>query len=252
MIAWRDWLRALAEVLFPNACPGCDRTRVLDGAVWCPECTARLLAETRDDYCPRCGQTVSPYLAQPAGCRGCREQGTPLDGLARVGPYGGLLGELIRKYKYDRRQDLDRPLGTLLASALQGRDWRGELDGLVPVPITWQSRWEYRFHPASMMAVEAGRILSLPVLDMLRVRGKRRKQTELPHSQRAANVRGVFHVRRHARLQGTTLCVIDDVCTSGSTLREIARTLKRAGAARVYGAVLAKTEPLDLASLPRA
>src|SRR5690606_21896524 len=105
----------------------------------------------------------------------------------------------------------------------------------------WPGRLRYGFHPAGLIAQAAGKRLGLPVLPLVRAHGKRRRQTGLPQSDRAANVRGAFHVARGARVAGATLCVVDDVSTSGATLRAIARVLKRAGAARVYGAVAAKT-----------
>lgn len=231
----------MINLFFPVDCPGCDGPLDEPDATWCGTCAAALLAVTGQDYCPRCGMPVGPHLRNVAGCAACRNDRTPLDGIARAGPYEGPIGQLVRRFKFNRRQALDRPLGELIASAMDAADWADGLDGLIPVPSTWASRWRYRGEPAGLLAEAAGRYRGLPLLPLLSVRGKQHKQTDLSHSARPGNVRGVFRLRRGARVDGARLCVIDDVCTSGSTLREIARVLKRAGAEAVYGAVAAKT-----------
>lgn len=166
---------------------------------------------------------------------------TPVDGFARVGEYTGLLRDLVKDYKFGRRMILDRPLGGMLAAAIQRQGWHYELDGLVPVPTIWRSRREYSFSPPTAIARQVGGVLRLPVLPILRESGKPRRQVGLDLPARIENVRGAYKLRGRARPAGGIFCVVDDVSTSGATLQEIAHLLKRSGATRVYAAVLAKT-----------
>jgi ComF family protein len=161
------------------------------------------------------------------------------------------MGDLVLRLKYGRDQRLDAPLGDFLAASIGPTDWRAQLDALVPVPITWSSRLRYGYRPVDEVARCVGRKLDLPVLPLLSVKGKKRSQVGLSATQRVANVRGVFHVRPHANVAGKSLCIIDDVATTGATLREVGRVLKKAGAKHVYGAVLARaghhpTDPLTI------
>ncbi len=233
-------LGLVADLLAPRACALCDQALAPDDLDWCPGCTREIVAAVAVDYCRRCGETASPHLVDEAGCKHCRGRRPPVDGFARVGPYDGPIGEMIRGYKFRRKQRLDRTLGVMLADAGRSRPWCATLDALVPVPASLTERWQYRFYPVGLLARNVGHRLGLPVLPMLTVRGKKRRQVELPHSDRVENVRGVFQVARHARVAGTRLCLVDDVTTSGATLAECARVLKRAGAAEVYAAILAK------------
>ena len=171
----------------------------------------------------------------------CRRIPYPVDGFARVGPYDSLVGELVRRYKYGRQQRMDRMLSSMLAAVVSGQAWCSELDALVPVPASLAERLHYRFFPVGLLATAAARELHLPVLPIVRVRGKKCRQVGLPALARAQNVKGVFHVARHAQLEGARLCVVDDVATSNATLNEMAAVLKRAGAARGDVAVLAKS-----------
>jgi ComF family protein len=233
-------LRAVAGLVYPHACAACRQVQSTGQTAWCGICAAKLLAVTGKPRCPRCAEAAELHLIGPEGCLACRDQSTPLDGIVCIGPYEGILGQLIRSYKYNRRQELDSPLGHLMASALSGAPWRREIDALVPVPASLRERWRYRCWPVGLLAKNVARHLDLDCPPILAVHGKRIRQVDVAFSGRAANVRGAFHLRSGARVTGTRLCLIDDVMTSGATLRETARTLKKAGAASVYAAVLVR------------
>jgi len=198
---------------------------------------------TIPDYCPKCGSRVGPYMGEVNGCPLCPIVRFPYDHLVRVGRYESPLKEMILNFKYHYDQRLDKTLGSLLADAIQGQSWHHEIDALVPVPTAWFWRLKYRCFPVGLLANRAGKMLSLPAFDLLKVKGKKQRQMELPHSQRSANVRGVFRLAKYAKVSGKSLCIIDDVTTTGATLQEVANTLKTAGAKSVYAAVLAKTDP---------
>lgn len=242
MIRWVKPLGYLVDLLLPPACWGCDRPMPGLGEELCARCTQRLLADTSGDYCPRCGAKAEPYLTSAEGCPKCRERRSPIIGLARAGTYGGIVGDVVKRFKFGRQQRLDRPLGAMVADALRRQAWIEELDGLVPVPVDWRGWWQYHFNPAELIARCAGQSLGLPVWNAVRSQGRRRPQKELSETDRIANIRGAFHVRRRALVFGKCICVIDDVCTSGATLREMGRVLKAAGAAKVYAAVAARTQ----------
>jgi ComF family protein len=177
------------------------------------------------------------------GCPRCAEHRLAFDGFCRIGEYDGLLQQLICKFKFGRCQQLDRPLGQFLAVALESQPWACELEAIMPVPLSWRSRLAYRFSPPRALAEQVGRELRLPVLPLLYEKGKRRRQVGLTPAERRRNVHGVFRLSPGARPAGGIFCLVDDVSTTGSTLQEVARVLKRAGATRVYAAVLAKTNP---------
>ena len=230
----------LADLVYPPTCALCDRTLASEDPDWCPDCAREVLAATATDYCHRCGAKAEPYLVDDDGCKHCRDAPARIDGLARVGPYEGPIGELVRRYKYNGVQRLDRLLGTMLANTIRSQSWCAHLDAMVPVPASFAERWRYQFYPVALLAQAAARELGVPALPLLVVGGKKRRQVELSPSERAANVRGKFRLHRHARVVGARLCLIDDVATSNATIRECAAVLKRAGAAEIYAAVLAK------------
>jgi ComF family protein len=198
---------------------------------------------TSRPYCPRCGIAAGPFLSDETGCPECRRTRIRPEGFARVGAYHDLIGQTLRRFKFNREHRLDGALGRLLSAAIEGRPWRGELDAVIPVPTDWRGRVRYRAWPVGMIATQVARQLRVPAIAVLQVKGKRHRQVGLPQSLRHENIRGIFRVKRRARLDGANVCIIDDVSTTGSTVLEITSVLREAGAARVYAAVIAKTDP---------
>jgi ComF family protein len=151
-----------------------------------------------------------------------------------VAHYSGAMRTLVHQLKYADRQDARALLGRWLAEA--GRELLAGADLIAPVPL---SRWRLlsrRFNQAAILAQELSRLTGLPIdPQVLRRTRSTKTQVGLTHDQRRRNVAGAFSVpaNRRARLHGQNVLLVDDVITTGATAEACARTLKRAGAARV-------------------
>jgi ComF family protein len=118
--------------------------------------------------------------------------------------------------------------------------WRGA-DLFVPVPLHRRRRRERGFNQAGVLAEELSRLTGMPVLsDALSKTINIRPQTSLRSEARRANIRGAYRVARPEAVRGKTIVLVDDVCTTGSTLGECARVLRKAGAADVRGVTIAR------------
>ena len=134
-------------------------------------------------------------------------------------------------------QWLARAGATLLADA----------DLVVPVPLHWTRLWRRRYNQSALLARAAcaawrrqGRATPAFIPDLLIRRRPTPSQGRRTRLQRAENVRGAFRLRRNAEVKGKRVLLIDDVLTSGATVEECARVLRRAGAERVYVLTLAR------------
>lgn len=191
-----------------------------------------------------CGEDRQEYLLTDGQCTKCRVGGRweHFDGFVRVGRYEGPLRQLILSFK--RRFVLDDLLGRLLAEAIMGRFDPAQVDFWIPVPAHWRRRLTVGFQPtfplASAAAEKWGGAVK-PVLAATRYVVPFHTRAGLTAKARADAIRGVFRGVRKYDLAGRTVCIVDDVTTTGATLREARRVLRASGAKRILAAVLAKT-----------
>lgn len=239
---WRSIGTAVLDVVYPRGCLLCGAAVDGESAFFCTGCERKLRYERAQPVCPRCGHGVGPFGVREGYCFMCRRGKPHLDRLARVGPYRGATGKLVRVFKYAHRDELGGHLGTLLAEAIDLTDWAASADALVYVPTHWRHSIGRAYYAPKVLARSVARFTGLPQAPVLRRVAAGPSQLAVPRSQRARNIRGQFGVIPGARVRGARLCLLDDVSTTGATLNECARVLKKAGAAAVYGAVLAKVD----------
>lgn len=171
----------------------------------------------------------------------CRLGLKGFDAVYTFGSYEGRLRELVHLFKYDRMQPLASNFGPMLARALPREV---AFDVIVPMPLYWLKRWRRGFNQAELLANEIAIRWGTPIQNLVRRRKQTTSQAGLTNAKRRANVSGAFAVPRRFRnrLQGKHVLLVDDVLTTGATASACARTLKRAGAARVTLLTLARTD----------
>ena len=236
--------QAVIQTIFPPVCVVCGQPPTGDAHL-CSDCEMDLDLLRAQPACPRCGRSPGPHLSLEGHCSACHGGRFRFNGTARVAPYVDAMGTLLRQFKYHRREYLDRYLATLMAASLEQAAWRDEIEALVPVPSHWTRRFRGGFYLVGALASQVAQRTSLPCLPVVWRIKFERHQIGLSIAERVRNVRGAFGIRRGAELEGACVCVIDDVMTSGATLDEVSKVLKKAGAARVYNLILARAGPQD-------
>ncbi len=185
-------------------------------------------------------------------CPVCRRLDRPFVRAVAYGSYDGGLRELIHLLKYNGVQPAGNVLGRMLAEALVKLEPEFEPGRVlvVPVPLYKGKRRQRGFNQAELIARSAlnsrrDERLLLATDILLRTRATE-SQIGLTSHQRRENMRGAFAVARAAEVTGREIVLVDDVYTTGTTATECARILRKAGAARVWVATVART--LKLAS----
>ena len=150
----------------------------------------------------------------------------------------GLLRDAIHSFKYRNYRAAAPGLASLLAEYWRDNPLPGDV--LAPVPLHHRKLRERGYNQASLLAKEVGKLVDLPVADKLlsRVRNSRPQASSATAGQRTANTAGAFSCRGSAA--GLNCILVDDVCTTGSTLRACAAALKEAGASSVWALTLAR------------
>jgi len=223
---WRRWVGRLA---LPQRCVLC----LEPGAALCEPCQGDFpgLLALR---CPQCA------AESPRGqiCGQCLSEPPRFSSVRTVCSYGFPIDALIRRLKYGCDLSLVEPLASLLARRVQAAS---SLDCIVAMPLAPRRLRERGFNQSHEIARVLARRLGLTLADRAcrRLRDSA-PQAGLPLTQRRANIRGAFECQTD--LSGARVLLVDDVMTSGASLHAAARALRQAGAARIVGVVLARTD----------
>jgi len=232
--------QAAAGLLFPPRCLACGDFDETTGDGLCFPCATAMTEARVAPSCPTCAADVAPHEVKLDRCSQCRGHALKVAWAVRVGSYRSSLGGLLRAYKYNQREELSPLLGRWLSEAIVAAPWLGQVEGIVSVPTHWRRRITRSFHAADALAGLVSRRLELPHLPLLRRLRAGPRQVGLSVTRRAENVRGAFALRPGVTLRDARLLLMDDVRTTGATLEECARVLRRGGASEVYSAVICR------------
>ncbi|KAA6457258.1 ComF family protein [Acidobacteria bacterium AB60] len=198
--------------------------------------------------CPRCGDNVDTP-EQDSLCRACRLAPPPFERAVAYAFYQDTLRSAIHALKYDRMHPAAKRLGRMLAQAIVQLHGEAPTNLLVvPIPLHRTRYTERGFNQARLLAAHALQALHashpawklhLAPAALMRLRATESQANLTPHARRV-NVRGAFSVNDPAAVKGRHILLIDDILTTGATARAAAVTLKRAGAATVWVATLAR------------
>ena len=199
----------------------------------------------RGKVCAICGERVlTPHAEAQAVCGDCGVSAPPFLCSIAYGSYEGGLRELIHLLKYGRVRPAARVLGRMLAEAVQGVAGEFASAVVVPVPLHSSKLRLRGFNQADEIARCALRNLPAGKLRLgagvLNCRRATESQTGLSDHQRRQNVRGAFVVTSPQQIAGEDALLVDDVFTTGATVTECTRVLRRAGADRVFVATVAR------------
>lgn len=211
------WWEALLDLVFPPACPVCRQAVDKHGAL-CRKCLAAVLLPRRLNVAVR-------RLAA-------------LDGCWVLCEYTAGIRLMIHNVKFHQADQLAVHFGTLLAERLEETAYR-DVDAVVPVPLHASRLAERGYNQTELIfrkwANDHG-LIWLEALDRVRATSP---QWELEPAGRRKNVKGAFEVTRPDRISGKNILLVDDIVTTGATLHECAKMLKRSGAVTVTGLALA-------------
>lgn len=203
----------LRRLVYPPRCPFCRRV-IAEGTLFCAACTKQLPPMT--------------YQRHAIGGYPCC---SPL-------PYEGKYASAVKRFKFRRKIDYTRALATLIVqSCTRTYDWQ-RVDYITCVPMYGKSR---RFHHAEALAKECAALAGLPYAAVLEKVKNNKPQHTLKRRQRAENVRGVYRVPDKSLVQNKRVLVIDDILTTGNTLGECCRMLRKSGCREAICAVLCTT-----------
>jgi competence protein ComFC len=222
------YLRALADLFYPQRCVGCEG-RASD--VLCRACF-EALPYVGSPFCGRCGLPTA--FATPL-CEECKNVDFAFHCARAPLKYEGAGKKIVHALKYrGYKRVVDRLAAPLMLQVIGDP----RFDAVVPVPLHRSRRRKRGFNQAELLARSVAGRLRAPVSDTLEVVRSTRDQIELSAAQRRANVAGAY--RATGPLRGNIL-LVDDVFTTGATMHACAETLLRSGAREIHALSLCRT-----------
>lgn len=227
------------DLIYPPVCALCP-AGLSHGRSLCPECVDDL-PRLSEPFCKCCGEMFEGAIDGDFTCPNCHglkfsfEFARP----ALVRDKRSL--ELIHRLKYKREIHLARELATLASEALLDPRFAPALEHgwpLVPVPIHRKRLRHRHFNQAEEICIPLSKLSGLPVLHALHRSRETGTQTRLSRKERMENLRAAFTITRRGRKwidsSPAGVILVDDVLTTGSTVNECARTLRKAGFNQVF------------------
>jgi ComF family protein len=218
------------ELLFPSFCYLC-REPAHEGMPLCPECLSKI--ELIQNRCQICGE---PFSGE-AGERSCGDcmQDPPHFVKARAwARFGGPMLDVIHKFKYQRGFQFAEWMAAGMIEVFEKEFADQEVDLIVPVPLHWRRLLSRGYNQALILARPISRKLKIPIAAGVLARAVNNpSQVGLSRPKRKENLKKVFQVESKSKVAGKNILLIDDVITTGATVDEVARVLRKAGAESV-------------------
>ncbi len=237
MMIWKAIQKPIARLLFPMdvTCISCKKDKPLSDHHLCDLCADELVALS-GRVCQCCGHAIDLYRAGSI-CKSCITATYAFDTVRSCFEYSGVLRQMIHHMKYGDQTYYARYFSTYMVTLFRSLNW--EVDGVLSVPAHQDKMWARGYNAADLITQFFCQQTGLENYSKLLVKTRATlPQATLTGQERRINLKGAFQSKADLSHLGSVM-IIDDLFTTGSTMSELAKILKKSGVNTVYGLTLA-------------
>lgn len=237
-----DLVKGLKDLIYPHRCLACkNRLNVTqEQDPLCFACWDKI-EKNLPPFCLRCGRHLDAKAILENTCFSCRNENFYFDRAFSPCRYTGAIKKLIHEFKYNRKDYLGGPLGSIMNTFIKNYSFPIQhLDFIIPMPLHKSRQREREFNQAEILSRQISKEFNKKIMDQVLIRCRpTQTQTGLKLPDRYKNTEGSFLINQPELIKDTNLLLIDDVFTTGATSNEASRCLKEAGANTVLLMTLA-------------
>lgn len=222
---------AFLDLLYPPMCLACNEGIEEHGLPLCKTCLSQLELIDPEERCPHC--FTADYIPEKRLCPDCLKNPPILTGVASAFDYLGPAACLIRHLKYQDKPYLSEGCGAYLAAQFLQMNWPFP-DRIIPVPMALTHWFGRGYNQSELLAQSLGKLLECPVDNALVRQSGDYSQAGLTRKQRWRLEGSRIQLRSGKELHDQNLLLVDDVMTTGCTLRKCAEALLGGHPAKIY------------------
>jgi competence protein ComFC len=228
-------LKKIINQFFSIPCPACKTEPAINNSEFCSICTGELNI-FHSPFCPGCGGELDGILDACSKC--LKEKATPWVSAVALMHMKGLGRELIQRFKYNNDTSLARPLASLAEKTLKNSNIHFDL--ISPIPLYWTRKFTRGYNQSALIVKQISNITKVKYKKTLYRNKNTRSQTKLTGKQRRKNMNNAFFIMNDKLIEDKNILLVDDVFTTGSTLRAAAAELLKGNAKSISILVLAR------------
>lgn len=224
--------KSFLDLVYPPLCLHCEEGLEKAHPLFCFECLKQMAPIDPAERCPYCFSSEID-LEHEKCCDQCRHQPPLTERIAAVFDYEGPAATLIKKLKYGGQSYLAKGAGAYLAAYFLQLGWPLP-NGIIPMPMSRLRAIERGYNQSALLAESIASLLSCPIYDLLKRTAGDYSQAGLNYQQRLELNSKTFQVKSKISLEDKCLLIIDDVITTGSSIRCCAEALQELYPSKIY------------------
>lgn len=235
---WKVLKNSFFHLVYPTNCMYCHLIIDPSPQFLCDACSRLLELIDPSTRCQTCFNLLDEFSSK---CQECIQYSTPFFRTAAAFDYLGPAATLVKNFKYGNQPYLAKGMGAVLFTQFYQLNWPVP-DAIVPVPISWMRRLERGYNQSELLAKELGAYLNRPIWNVIKRRSGDFSQASQSFEQRKLLQSKHFYFNPSCCVENKTLLIVDDVMTTGSTLKRCGNVLMENHAGALYALSFCRTQ----------